>query len=153
MNIALCPPALVYLMFSVTQIMIDLVNGMQNTAVIKVIVTVMVTLLLQILCKQGLDVVSWMIVFIPFILMSVIVGMLLYVFGLNATTGSLSTPTTDASGNLLLYFPSYNPATHPIVYRSPYLVIPPLPSMQNALATTNVPLAPIPRTSSPAYQS
>ena len=37
-----------------------------------------------------MTVVSWIIVFIPFIFMSVIVTILLYVFGLDAATGTLN---------------------------------------------------------------
>ena len=77
----LCAPAIIYLIFSITQILIDTFKGLYNTAFIKIIVTVMVTLLLNILCNRGLGVVSWVIVFIPFILMTVIVSMLLYIFG------------------------------------------------------------------------
>ena len=45
------------------------------------------TLLLNYLCSQGLGVISWIIVFIPFILMTVIVTLLLVVFGLDPLTG------------------------------------------------------------------
>ena len=78
--INLCAPAIIYLIFSITQILIDTYNGMYNTAIMKTIVTIMVTLLLNILCEKGFSVVSWIIVFIPFILMTVIVSMLLYIF-------------------------------------------------------------------------
>jgi len=98
----------------------------------KVIVTVMVTLLLNILCEQGLGVVSWIIVFIPFILMTVIVSMLLYIFGLDTATGTLkygtkncgSGVTIDASGNVIIYDPSYNPVTNPVYYKSPNIIVP-----------------------------
>ena len=86
----LCAPAIIYLIFSVTQILIDTIKGLYNTALMKGVVTFMVTILLNILCERGLGVVSWIIVFIPFILMTVIVSMLLYIFGLDAATGSLN---------------------------------------------------------------
>jgi hypothetical protein len=50
----------------------------------------MITLLLNALCQQGLSIISWFIVFVPFILMSVIVTILLYVFGLDVATGKLN---------------------------------------------------------------
>jgi hypothetical protein len=87
--INLCPPAIIYLLFSITQILIDTFKGLHNTAFMKIIVATMVTLLLHILCKEGLSVVSWIIVFIPFILMTVIVSILLYAFGLDAATGKI----------------------------------------------------------------
>jgi hypothetical protein len=88
--IKLCPPAIIYLVFSLTQIIIDTIKGLYNTALFKVVVMVMITFLLNILCEGGLGVISWIIVFIPFILMTVIVSMLLYVFGLDAATGTLN---------------------------------------------------------------
>ena len=86
----LCPPALIYLIFSLTQIVIDLFKGLFNTAFVKVLVAAMITFLLNTLCNQGLTVISWIIVFIPFILMTTIVSVLLYVFGLDIATGKLS---------------------------------------------------------------
>ena len=75
----LCAPALIYLFFSITQIIIDLYLGLYNTAVIKMIVMIIVTLLLNILCQQNLGVISWMIVFIPFIFLTTIVSIVLYI--------------------------------------------------------------------------
>jgi hypothetical protein len=121
--INLCGPAIIYLIFSLTQIIIDLFKGLYNTAIMKTIVMAMVTLLLNILCEKGLSVVSWIIVFIPFIMMTVIVSMLLYIFGLDASTGSLNYTcnnsnantntntngvTVDALGNVIIYDPEYN---------------------------------------------
>ena len=88
--IQLCPPALIYLIFSATQIIIDIFKGLYNTAFFKFIVMIMITFLLNALCQGGLSIISWFIVFIPFILMSVIVTMLLYVFGLDIATGKLN---------------------------------------------------------------
>ena len=131
----LCSPAIIYLIFSATQILIDIFKGLYNTAFMKVIVTVMVTLLLNILCQQGLSVVSWIIVFIPFILMSVIVSMLLYVFGLDVATGTLNYKcdnniecgnniSIDALGNIIVYDPEYNSNKNPVYYQSPNIIVP-----------------------------
>jgi len=85
----LCPPALIYLFFSATQVIIDLYKGLYNTSVLKFIIMIIVTILLNALCQGGLGIISWMIVFIPFIFMTVVVSILLYVFGLNAATGKI----------------------------------------------------------------
>ena len=66
----LCPPALIYLVFSTTQIVIDTIKGFHNTAFLKIWVTFAFTVLLNFLCEKGLGIVSWIIVFIPFILMT-----------------------------------------------------------------------------------
>ena len=86
----ICPPALIYLIFSITQVSIDTVQGAYNTALVKIWVAFVFTVLLNYLCMNGLDVVSWLIVFIPFILMTVIVSMLLVMFGLDPSTGKLA---------------------------------------------------------------
>lgn len=89
----LCAPALIYLFFSITQILIDLYLGLYNTAVIKIIVMITITLLLNILCQQNLGVISWIIVFIPFIFLTTIVSIVLYIFGLNLAQGNIQTQT------------------------------------------------------------
>ena len=157
MDINLCPPAIIYLFFSLTQIIIDLFKGLYNTASVKVIVMTIVTFLLNILCKQGLGVVSWIIVFIPFIMMTVIVTLILYAFGLNAATGKINynNVKTDASGNILIYNPNYNPIVKPVNYSSPNIVVP----NPNANINVNPIIARKPLenkpwlTSDPSYQS
>ena len=164
--INLCPPAIIYLIFSVTQIIIDIFKGLYNTAFVKVIVTVMVTFLLNILCQKGLSVVSWVIVFIPFILMTVIVSLLLYIFGLDAATGSLNYNcknsntkcgdgiSIDGAGNIIIYDPEYNATQKPVYYQSPNIIIPNphANDVSRPPIITNQPLAPY-GSSSPAYQS
>ncbi len=165
--INLCPPAIIYLIFSITQILIDTYNGLYNTAFMKVIVASMVTLLLNILCEKGLGVVSWIIVFIPFILMTVIVTFLLYFFGLNASTGTFSQTisplgprsgvSTDSSGNIIIYDPEYNPSIKPVYFQSPNIVVPnPSANDPKKITTpiTQKTYNPVPYgSSSPAYQS
>ena len=137
----LCAPAIIYLIFSITQILIDTFKGLYNTAFMKTIVMIMVTFLLQILCKSGLNIISWIIVFIPFIFMSVIVSLLLYFFGWNASTGKLNyscksqnqperphPPSNnirkDSNGNIVIFDPYYNPVTNPVYYKSPNIIVP-----------------------------
>lgn len=86
---SLCPPALIYLIFSVTQIVIDTVKGMYNTAIIKIWVAIIFTILLNYLCQIGLGIISWFIVFIPFVLMTLVVAILLFMFGLDPKTGKI----------------------------------------------------------------
>jgi len=89
---SLCPPAVLYLGFSVIQIVIDLFRGQQNSAFLKVIVMIIFTILLNQLCIGGLTILSWFIVFIPFILMTYVTTILLYVFGLNPSKGKHAAP-------------------------------------------------------------
>jgi len=98
----LCPPAILYLGFSLTQIIIDTFKGHYNTAFFKTIVMCIFTLLLNILCQRGLSVISWLIVFIPFILMTYITAVLLFVFGLSPSNGT-------ANSNYNVKYPSDYP--------------------------------------------
>lgn len=160
----LCAPAIIYLIFSITQILIDTFKGLYNTAFIKFIIMIMITLLLNILCQSGLGTISWIIVFIPFILMTVIVSMLLYIFGLNATTGSLNytcqggsdnnnvtkcgnNVAIDASGNIIIYDPYYDPLKNPVYFNSPNIIVPKPPT--EPIQITQPPK----RSSDPSYQS
>ena len=171
--INLCAPAMIYLIFSITQILIDTFNGLYNTAIIKGIVTVTVTLLLNILCEQGLTVVSWIIVFVPFILMTVIVSMVLYAFGLDAASGKIKNKydaidsneknstikcadniTIDPLGNIIIYSPKYNANANPVYYNSPNIIVPnPKPcTKKQKLTDQNYEIIPM-GSSSPAYRS
>ena len=103
----LCPPALIYIAFSLTQIIIDTFKGLYNTAIIKMFVSIIITLLLNTLCKTGMGIISWIIVFIPFIFMTVIVAILLFTFGLDPATGKLNVECSNCpkknnkGGNLI----------------------------------------------------
>ena len=86
----ICSPALIYLVFSITQISIDIFKGDNNTAFFKFIVMVIFTTMLNILCSRGLGIISWMLVFIPFMLMSFVTSILLIVFGIDPSSGKLN---------------------------------------------------------------
>ena len=77
----LCSPALVYLCFSLIQIVIDVYKKQFNTAFFKFWVMLVITTLLNILCERGLSTVSWLIVFVPIILMTIIIVILIYFLG------------------------------------------------------------------------
>ncbi len=87
----ICPPAVIYIVFSFTQVIIDSFKGLYNLAMAKFLIMMVVGFLLNTLCQGGLGIISWIIVFIPFILMSIIATMVLYAFGLKATTGKSKT--------------------------------------------------------------
>lgn len=95
----LCPPAILYIAFSITHILIDTLNGLYNTAFLKFMVMIIFSIVLNILCNRGLGIISWFIVFIPFIMMTIITSMLLIVLGLSPTRGGLNYtveyPTTE----------------------------------------------------------
>ena len=87
----ICPPAALYLAFSLIQILIDMFRGETNIAFLKFLVMIVFTIALNMLCTAGLGLISWLIVFIPFILMTYITTILVFVFGIpnkeNISTG------------------------------------------------------------------
>lgn len=85
----ICAPALLYIAFSLTHVIIDTIKGLYNTAMTKFLVMIVFSGLLNILCKSGLTIISWIVVFIPFITMSIITTIVLFTFGLSPDSGKV----------------------------------------------------------------
>jgi len=83
----LCMPALIYLIYSMTHVIIDMYKEEYSKAMIEFWMSVIFTLLLNILCQRGLGIISWLIVSIPFILMTTIATLLMFSFEVNPATG------------------------------------------------------------------
>ncbi len=98
----LCGPALIYLCFSLTQVTVDSFKGYYNTAFFKMWITIIITILLNSLCARGLGVAAWIIVFIPFLTMTIVTSLLLYYFGLDPKTGKISISGDGINNNLNL---------------------------------------------------
>ena len=95
----LCMPALIYLIYGTTIIILDMYKGLYNQAFVQVWVTLLFTILLNILCQRDLTIISWIFISIPFLLMTVIAGIILFVFGLDPTSGKK------------VYLPAINPTS------------------------------------------
>ena len=67
---ALCPPALLYLLYVVIHTGLDLSLGRFATAAIKVVMGVAGVVILDALCSVDLGIVSWTIVATPFIMVA-----------------------------------------------------------------------------------
>lgn len=52
-------------------------------AILQIMLGVLVTMLLQLLCVKGMNLISWIIVFIPFIFYTYMIIIIYHVFGLN----------------------------------------------------------------------
>ena len=157
----LCGPSLIFMAFSLTQIIIDSFKGFYNTAFMKFLVTIVFTLLLNALCDMGLSIVAWIIVFVPFVLMTIISSMLLYIFGLEAKTGKLdySCKSDIKVNDKVIITTQSQPESQ--YYPFPYVHYPPPPPpppMNKPPPPPNQPLPP-PLTnnawtsSNPAYQT
>ena len=77
----ICSPALVYLIFSITQVILDSYKGLYNLALVKISISLLFTILLNILCKRGHGIFAWIIVTVPFFLLTIISSLLLLYFG------------------------------------------------------------------------
>ena len=85
----LCAPALIYLCFSIIQIVLDMFKELYQEALFKLVAMIIITLMLNILCEQNLEIVAWIIVLVPFILMTEMIIMLVYIFGVNVSNGTI----------------------------------------------------------------
>jgi glucan phosphoethanolaminetransferase (alkaline phosphatase superfamily) len=86
----ICPPALLYLGFSLIQITIDLFQGDYSTSLLKFIVMLIFTTILNLLCLNGFTKLVWFIVLIPILLLTYISSVLFYVFGVNPGKTSIN---------------------------------------------------------------
>jgi|TARA_Y100000992_G_C20870510_1_gene307054 uncharacterized protein YacL len=66
-------------------VLMQMVNQKWNHAMVQLLVGLLMSLLLQVLCMRGMSVLSWIIVFIPFILYTYMMILLYNVFGLEPT--------------------------------------------------------------------
>lgn len=89
----LCTPSVIYVVFSLTHIIIEMLRRRFNTAFLKFVVMVVFTLLLNILCERGLRVVAWFIVFIPFIIMTFFTTLMMLTFGASFVEGEADDTT------------------------------------------------------------
>jgi hypothetical protein len=159
--INICAPALVYILFTITQILIDIYQEKINEPFQKAITGVIVSGLLIFLCKKGFINIAWIIVLVPFILMIFIIGLLIYVLGYNFSTGNLSNRceniyidgnnniTVDDDGNILIYNSKYDADINPVYYNNPYIVVPTNKKVKKNYTNLNYPIY----SSSPMYQS
>ena len=83
----LCMPALIFLIYSVCHVIMDMYKENYDKALAEFFVSAILTLLMNLLCRQGLGIVAWLIVSIPFILMTTIAGILVYSFKVDPSSG------------------------------------------------------------------
>jgi hypothetical protein len=67
---SLCPPALLYLLYSIIHIALDTSLGLYATALIKLVMALAGVVILDALCSVELGIVSWAIVATPFIIVA-----------------------------------------------------------------------------------
>ena len=78
-----CAPAIVYIGFSLTHIIIDTFKQLYNSAFMKFLVMIIFTLVLNILCKKGYKQISWLLVLLPLVAMFILIGLVIMVLQQN----------------------------------------------------------------------
>ena len=76
----LCPPALIYVVFFMINIVLDLSEAKYKDAVTQLIICSIFTCLLQIFCMANMSLISWLLVFIPIIMYTYMVLLIFLVF-------------------------------------------------------------------------
>ena len=79
----LCPPALIYVVFFLIQVIIEISEKRYKQALTQGIICVIFTCLLQICCLANLSIIAWILVFIPVILYTYMTLIIFLVFRLN----------------------------------------------------------------------
>ena len=77
-----CAPAFIYFIFFIIHVLVSMYQGETNKAILQLLIGLLMTCLLQLLCFKGMTIVSWIIVFIPFITYTYMMILLFNVFGL-----------------------------------------------------------------------
>ena len=76
-----CSPAIVYFVFSTVHVLMSLFDGDKKGAFLQSLMGLLLTLLLQFLCMNGLSILSWIIAFLPLIFYTYMVILLYSIFG------------------------------------------------------------------------
>ena len=79
----LCPPALLYVVFFLIQIVIEISHESYKQALTQSIICIIFTCILQIFCNADLTLIAWLLVFIPVIMYTYMVLLIFMVFRLN----------------------------------------------------------------------
>jgi hypothetical protein len=79
----LCPPALLYVVFFLIQVVLEISHEKYKQAFTQLIICIIFTCILQIFCNANLTLMAWLLVFIPVILYTYMVLLIFMVFRLN----------------------------------------------------------------------
>tara|TARA_B100000902_G_C27208985_1_gene863266 strand:+ start:246 stop:533 length:288 start_codon:yes stop_codon:yes gene_type:complete len=77
-----CPPATIYFVFMLVHVLVEISNNNHKGATLQLVIGLLMTVLLQLLCIKRMGIISWIIVFIPFIFYTYMMIILYHVFGI-----------------------------------------------------------------------
>lgn len=92
-----CGPAMIYFIFMLIHVIMAYHRGLKKGAFLQLLIGFLMTFLLQMLCIKQMTIVSWIIVFIPFIFYTYMTLVLYHVFGLDpeSTTKTYEVPNPN----------------------------------------------------------
>jgi hypothetical protein len=90
-KIQICPPALIFVIYMTIQVVIDIFQGFYNRSFVKIVLLFLIGGGLNVLCENGYTIVAWVLVFVPFVLMSLVVVLILFLLKKKETTGDVKT--------------------------------------------------------------
>jgi len=93
MTSIMCMPAVVFVAYMLIHIGTDLFTGYYNMSAMKFLFMIVYALLLNWLCFINAYLLAWILVFIPFTLLSLIIVVLLYTANMKETSGTATTET------------------------------------------------------------
>jgi hypothetical protein len=79
----LCSPALLYIVFILIHVITEMYQKNYKDSLVKLIIGLIFTLILQAFCMQNMKIISWLLVFIPIILYTYTTLIIFFVFGTN----------------------------------------------------------------------
>ena len=77
----LCVPAVLFVMIMIFHLIFELYDKNYSMALVKVVASIFMILFLQLLCVANMEIIGWMIVFLPLIIYTYITVVLFFVFG------------------------------------------------------------------------
>ena len=90
-----CAPAIIYFIFTLIDVLVKTYNKHFEGALLQAFVGLLVTLLLQLLCLKNVEIIAWIIVFIPFIYYTYMIVIVYHVFGLTPIQNTNNIEVTD----------------------------------------------------------
>lgn len=93
----MCIPALIYLVYAIIYILIDVKNNVYDNIIIKSWISILIFAVLNVLCNNELTILAWLMICIPFIYMVYIMAILFYTFNINPSSGTVSYQSGNTS--------------------------------------------------------
>jgi hypothetical protein len=109
----LCPPALLYTVFTIIYLILEISNEKYHEAFVKAIIGIIFICILQAFCTMNLGIISWILVMIPIIFYTYMTLLFFFVFGLDPKDKDLSNNTVSKTCSKPKPTPTPKPAPAP----------------------------------------